>query len=257
LADLFLPVFLALFVLILSFPTEVWGDWQTDQALKKLRNNPELLIIGVTGSYGKSLVKDTIAQVLSVKYKVIKTHGADNTLVGISSTILKHFESDTEVFVAEMSAYKRGEIAALCRYIRPTIGVLTGINNQYKTLFKTQENINRTNFELVESLPKKGFCIYNGNDKHTSQLYKQSKKQKIIYTTELAKHFVPVPDIKAFHITPKSKRTSFNVQLRDTSYMNFTVPSTLNIEYVLPAIYIAYYLGMTEQEIKKGLSRIK
>jgi UDP-N-acetylmuramoyl-tripeptide--D-alanyl-D-alanine ligase len=257
LTDLLLPIILALFVLVLSFPTEVWGDWQTDLALKKLRKNPDLLIIGVTGSYGKSLVKDTIAQVLSIKYKVIKTHGADNTLVGISSTILKHLESDTEVFVAEMSAYKRGEIAALCRYIHPKIGVLTGINNQYRTLFKTQENINKTNFELVESLPKKGFCIFNGNDKHTAQLYKQSKKQKIIYTTELSKHFVPIPDIKAFHITHKAKRTSFNVRLRDTSYINLAIPSTLAIDCVLPAIYIAYHLGMTEHEIKKGLSQIK
>jgi UDP-N-acetylmuramoyl-tripeptide--D-alanyl-D-alanine ligase len=257
LADILLPLLLALFVLILSFPTEVWGDWQTDMALKKLRKNPDLLIVGVTGSYGKSLVKDSIAQVLSIKYKVIKTHGADNTLVGISSTILKHLESDTEVFVAEMSAYKRGEVAALCRYIRPTIGVLTGINNQYRTLFKTQENINKTNFELVESLPKKGFCIFNGNDKHTSQLYKASKKQKIIYATELAKHFVPVPDIKAFHISHKSKRQSFNVQLRDTSYMNLVIPASIAIEYVLPAIYIAYYLGMTETEVKKGLSQLK
>jgi UDP-N-acetylmuramoyl-tripeptide--D-alanyl-D-alanine ligase len=256
LTDLLLPVIVALFVLILSFPTEVWGDWQTDLALKKLRKNPDLLIIGVTGSYGKSLVKDTIAQVLNIKYKVIKTHGADNTLVGISSTILKHLDSDTEVFVAEMSAYKRGEIAGLCRYIRPKIGVLTGINNQYRMLFKTQDNINKTNFELVESLPKKGFCIFNGNDKYTSQLYKQSKKQKIIYTTELAKHFVPVPDIKAFHITNKAKKVTFNVQLRDTSYMNLMIPSTLNIEYVLPAIYIAYHLGMTENEIKKGLLKI-
>lgn len=257
LADLSIPILVALFVLILSFPTEVWGDWQTEQALQKLRKNPDILIIGVTGSYGKSLVKDMIAHVLSIKYKVIKTHGADNTLVGISSTILKHLESDTEVFVAEMSAYKRGEIAALCKYIRPKIGVLTGINNQYKTLFKTQESINKTNYELVESLPKKGFCIFNGNNKHTSDLYKKSKKQKIIYATELSKHFVPIPDIKAFHITHKPKRVSFNVQFLDTSYMNLSIPSSISIEYVLPAIYIAYSLGMTEAEIKKAISQLK
>jgi UDP-N-acetylmuramoyl-tripeptide--D-alanyl-D-alanine ligase len=256
LADLSLPVLVALFVLILSFPTEVWGDWQTDQALKKLRKNPDLLIIGVTGSYGKSLVKDAIAQVLGVKYKVIKTHGADNTLVGISSTILKHLESDTDIFVAEMSAYKIGEIAALCRYIRPKIGVLTGINNQYRTLFKSQENINRTNYELVESLPKKGLCLFNGNNNNTSQLYKKSKKQKVIYATELSKHFVPIPDIKAFHITHKPKRSIFNVQLRDTSYINLSIRSGLNIEYVLPAIYIAYSLGMSEAEIKKAVAQL-
>lgn len=255
--DFLLPFIVGFFVLVLSVPSEVFGDWQTDQALRKLRNNPDLLIIGVTGSYGKSVVKDTIARVLSLKYKVIKTHGADNTLVGISSTILKHLESDTEVFVAEMSAYKKGEIAALCRYIRPKIGVLTGINNHYKDLFKTQDNINKTNYELVESLPRKGFCVFNGNNKYTYQLFKISKKQKVIYSTELAKHFVPNPDIKAFHITHKSKRIIFNVQFRETSFINLSIRSSLHVEYVLPAIYIAYHLGMSESEIKKAVSQLR
>jgi UDP-N-acetylmuramoyl-tripeptide--D-alanyl-D-alanine ligase len=228
-----------------------------DQALKKLRNNPDILIIGVTGSYGKSVVKDTIAQVLSLKYKVIKTHDADNTLTGIATTIIKHLESDTEVFVAELSAYKKGEIATLCKYVRPKIGVLTGINNHYRGLFKTLDNINKTNFELVESLPKKGFCIFNGNNKYTAQLYKKSKKQKVLCATELSKHFVPNPDIKAFHITHKSKQITFNVQFRDKAYMNLSVHGGLNLEYILPAIYIAYSLGMTEAEIKKALSQLK
>lgn len=256
LLDLFIPLIVGLYVLMLSFPSEVFGDWQTEQALKKLRNHKDLLIIGVTGSYGKSIVKDTIAQVLSLKYKVIKTHGDDNTLVGISSTILKHLESDTEVFVAEMSAYKKGEIAALCRYIRPKVGVLTGINNQFKDLFKTQENINKTNYELVESLPKKGYCLFNGNNKYTAQLYKNSKKQKVLYATELSKHFVPNPDIKAFHISHKTKRITFNVQLPDTKFINMSVPAGVQLEYILPAIYIAYALGMSEAEIKKALTHL-
>jgi UDP-N-acetylmuramoyl-tripeptide--D-alanyl-D-alanine ligase len=257
LIDFLLSFIIAFFVLVVSVPSEVFGDWQTDQALRKLRNNPQLLIIGVTGSYGKSTVKDIIAQVLSLKFKVIKTHGFDNTLAGMSSTILKHLESDTEIFVAEMSAYKRGEIAALCRYIRPKIGVLTGINNQYKDLFKTQENIIKTNYELVESLPNKGFCIFNGNNKYTAQLYKTSKKQKVIFATELSKHFVPNPDIKAFYITHKAKKITFNVQLRDTSLLNLSIRAGLNIEYILPAIYIGHHLGMSESEIKKALSQLK
>ena len=189
-----------------------------------------------------------------IKYKVIKTHGADNTLTGISSTINKHLESDTEIFVAEMSAYKMGEIAALCRYIRPKIGVLTGINSQFKNLFKTQENINKTNYELVQSLPKKGKCIFNGNNKYTAGLYKKSKSIKVLYATELSKHFVPNPDIKAFHITHKPKRIIFNVQLRETSLMNLSINAALNVEYIMPAIYIAYSLGMSEAEIKKAVS---
>ncbi len=255
--DSLVPFIIGFFVLVLSVPSEVFGDWRTEQALKKLRNNPDLLIIGVTGSYGKSIVKDIIAQVLSLKFKVMKTHGSDNTLVGISSTILKHLESDTEVFVTEMSAYKKGEIAALCRYVRPTIGVLTGINNQYKNLFKTQENITKTNFELVESLPKKGFCVFNGNNKYTAQLYKASKKQKVIYSTELSKHFVPNPDIKAFQITQKAKKVTFNIQFRDTSFQNISLRAGLNVEYVLPAIYIGYHLGMSENEIKKAVGQLK
>lgn len=256
LIDFLISFIVGLYVFLFSFPIELYGDWQIERAMKKLRSNRDLLIIGVTGSYGKSIVKDTIAHVLEFKYKVIKTKDADNTLVGISETILRNLESDTEIFVAEMSAYKRGEIAALCRYVRPKIGVLTGINNHYLPVFRTMDNLKKTNFELVESLPKTGFCVFNGNNKYTTELYSRSKKQKVIYSTKDTHKYVPQDAIMASNILHKGKRLSFDIQINDT-YMHFTLNTHQTLESLLPAIYLANYLGMSELEIKKALAGLK
>ncbi len=257
--DLFLGFIVAFFVFLLSFPTELYADIQIEKALKKIRSYRNLIVIGVTGSYGKSITKEFIAYVLSEKFKVVKTHGYDNTAIGIAHTINQRLEADAEVFVVEMSAYKRGEIAGLCNFVRPKIRVLTAINNQHLTLFRTFENIKKTNYELLESLPKNGLAIINGDNRHSFDLAQKTKKEKILYKySPNTKRIVGAKDgeIIAFNLRHRSRYTSFDIQTRAT-VMHFTIHAHHQIENLLPGIYIAHILGVKEKDIKKILASFK
>ena len=258
--DLAIPFTVALFVLLLSFPAEVYSDWQLGKALKKLRSHKKLLVIGVTGSVGKSQTKDYIYQILEKKFQTIRTHGHDNTAQGISETILKKLTTDTKIFVCEMSAYQRGEIKSLTQFIRPKIGVLTGVNTHYLSLFKSLDNLLKTNYELVESLPKDGVCLFNGSNKFTYTLFKKSKKHKVLFGAASTKRVTSFErdnfDIVAFNVVHKGRSLSFDLILKKKTFHLVTHVKN-HVEYLLPAIWIADYLGMSESEIKKAVSALR
>ena len=255
--DLITPLVIGFFAVILLFPIEIYEDWQIEKAGRMIRAHPNLKVIAVTGSIGKSLTKDYIAAILRNKFNVIKTDGKNNTLIGVSRTILKKMEDDTQIFVAEISAYKPGEIRMLCELIQPQIGVLTAINNQHVSLFKSLEKIMKTNFELVEALPKNSLCLFNGSNKNTLSLYKKSKKTKILYhwLNNLPANYNPVKEIAAFAVSHKHKKTVFTVRLNNKD-LSLTLPSN-HIDQLLPALYLANNLGMTEREIKRAVALLK
>lgn len=256
--DLVTPFVVAFYVLLFAFPIEIYSDWQIEKAVRKIRSHPNLLVIAVTGSVGKSLTKDYIAKLLKRKYKVIKTDGKNNTAIGVSRTILQKLENNTQIFVAEISAYQPGEIGMLCKFIRPKIGVLTAINSHYVTLFKNLENITKTNYELVSSLPTDGFCLYNGDNKNTYSLYKKSRKGKVLYRTTKNNGVASAGqrEIMAYQITHKTKRTTFSVRLKRRK-VDFVLQTPQHIDQLLPAIYIASHLGMSDQEIRREVALLK
>jgi UDP-N-acetylmuramoyl-tripeptide--D-alanyl-D-alanine ligase len=128
-----------------------------------------LLVIGITGSFGKTSTKEILAHILATKYKVAKTPGTNNTLIGVALTVWQ-LPLAAEILVAEMGAYKIGEIAAICRLLRPRIGVLTGINEQHLRLFGSLANTIRAKSELLAALPKNGLAVVNGVNRWTKKL---------------------------------------------------------------------------------------
>ena len=135
------------------------------KAAKRTRTScKKLLVIGVTGSYGKTSTKEYLAAILSEKFNVLKTREHQNSEVGISECILNELNDRHEIFVVEMGAYNRGGIKLLCDIVQPKIGVLTGINEQHMATFGSQENIIKAKYELIESLPNDGAAFFNGDN---------------------------------------------------------------------------------------------
>ena len=122
----------------------------------KIRRMKDLTIIGITGSYGKTTTKETIAHLLMHKYKTFKTEGNYNTLLGVAKTIIGNLKSEHEVFVCEMAAYHPGDIKIISDLIKPKIGIITAIGPMHLERFGTEENILKTKIELIESLPGGG-----------------------------------------------------------------------------------------------------
>ncbi|MCH8741941.1 hypothetical protein IH779_03515, partial [Patescibacteria group bacterium] len=161
--DVFTP-FLASVIILIFQPLAVFIKNQTiKKAKEKMKNTKNLLIIGITGSYGKSSTKEFLYTILSEKFKTLRTKANQNSEAGISQCILNDLKPEHEIFIVEMGAYGKGGIKLLCDIVKPKMGMLTGINEQHLSLFGSQENIKKTKYELIESLPKNGLAVFNGD----------------------------------------------------------------------------------------------
>ncbi len=133
------------------------------QAQRRLRTVSPL-VIGITGSYGKTSTKYVLDRLLADHRKVLKTPLSYNTLMGVCRAINENLDDDGQVLIAEMGAYRRGDIRELCEFVHPTIGILTAIGPQHLERFKTIDNVQATKYELIEALPTSGVAIFNNDD---------------------------------------------------------------------------------------------
>lgn len=145
-----------LFTPLILGPFEKIAIWTTiRRARKKLQNTAFKEIIGITGSYGKTTTKEAIAHVLGAKFRVHKTPENTNTILGIARWALSKSDfQNGDILIVEMGAYRRGDIAAICRMAWPTVGVLTGLNEAHLERFGLLENTFWTKGELVDALSK-------------------------------------------------------------------------------------------------------
>lgn len=139
----------------------------TERALGDLaawyRDRFPIPFIGVTGSVGKTTVKDMLAAVLGVKYKVLKTEGNHNNNVGLPLTLLD-LDSSHQIAVLEMGMDKFGEIDYLAGIVRPDVGVITNIGDAHIERLGSRENILKAKCELLPHIKADGVVILNGDD---------------------------------------------------------------------------------------------
>ncbi|MBI2051684.1 hypothetical protein HYT33_02890, partial [Candidatus Roizmanbacteria bacterium] len=147
--------FTALLVLATAIPARIRRK-QIIQKADKLVKKSNAVFIGITGSYGKTTTKEFLAHILSAKYRVGKTEANLNTDIGIAISVLKNLKPDTQFFVAEIGAYKKGEIAKACKIIKPKFAIITAIGNQHLDLFGSKKNLILAKKELLDVLPKEG-----------------------------------------------------------------------------------------------------
>lgn len=254
--DRLIPFIVAFFVFLFYLPTEMYRDWKIDKAIQKVASYKKMLVIGVTGSYGKSSTKEYISQILEKKFKVLKTKGTNNTPIGIANTILSGLKKGTEIFVVEMGAYKIGEIAQMCKIVHPKIGVLTAVNEQHLSLFGSMKNTMRAKYELMESLPDGGLGLFNANNKNSFSLYQKYDRDKILYKIPDSgrKDQDSKADIYATNIHVKKTSIEFDVII-GKKIIHLTAPfiGIHNVENLLPAIFIAEHLGMPVSEIQNAV----
>lgn len=180
-AYLVIPLTVTFAVFLLKPLTDLVIDAIILLAKLKMKLMPKSLkVIGVTGSYGKTSTKEILAHLLAAKHQVCKTQGTDNTAIGVAKTVLKNLKKSHQFFVVEMGAYKQGEIKQICKIVKPSIAVLTGITQQHLGLFGSLEKIIKTKYELIEALPQDGLAVFNGDDQRVLSLAKKTKHSKTI-----------------------------------------------------------------------------
>ena len=252
----YLNAFVVFIAKVINTPIEkcVYLHFKT-MAQSKLRNMNNLKIIGITGSYGKTSSKRILADILNIKYNALPTPRNLNTYNGLIMTVNNYMDKFTEIFIAEMGAYVKGEIAGLCRLIKPKYGILTTIGTAHMETFGSQENIQKGKFELIESLPSDGFGILNGDDP-LQVSYKLKNKVRIIWIGVDNKDV----DVHASNIKCSSKGTSFDVKFKGDS-KKYRFETRLlgqhNVHNILAAIACGREFGIEIDDLIKAVAGVR
>jgi UDP-N-acetylmuramoyl-tripeptide--D-alanyl-D-alanine ligase len=128
-------------------------------------------VVGITGSVGKTSVKDLLASVTSQRLATAASHRSFNNELGVPLTLL-NAPAGTEVAVVEMGARGMGHIALLCRIAAPTVGVVTRVAAVHTALFGTIDEVARAKSELVRALPSTGTAVLNAGDERVAAMAK-------------------------------------------------------------------------------------
>jgi UDP-N-acetylmuramoyl-tripeptide--D-alanyl-D-alanine ligase len=165
-------------------PVVVVGD--TGRALMDLaadeRARLRAAVLAITGSTGKTSVKDLTAAVLSPRYRVTASPRSFNTEVGVPLTLLAASE-DTEVVVCEMGSRGRGHIALLTRVARPLVGVVTNVGPAHLEMFGSLRGVADAKAELVEALPEEGTAVLNADDPVVRDFAQRTAARTLLYGT--------------------------------------------------------------------------
>ena len=122
-----------------------------DEARAKLDEvNP--VVIGITGSYGKTSVKHILGHILKLSAPTLMTPGSVNTIMGITRIIREQLQPNHKYFIVEMGAYGEGSIAALCDLTPPNMGIITSIGHAHYERFKSLEAVVKAKYELAEAV---------------------------------------------------------------------------------------------------------
>jgi UDP-N-acetylmuramoyl-tripeptide--D-alanyl-D-alanine ligase len=244
---------IALFGAIATIPLSVLLKKRiVAQAKEKRENHKSMTVIGITGSYGKTSVKEFMYAVLRTHFTVLKTREHVNTEIGVAKTVVENLTSDIDVFIVEMGAYKKGEIKAISEIVKPTIGVITAVNEQHVSLFGSINAIVNTKAELVFSLPKNGFAVLNKDNMYTRKIAKKLQRKTYLYSMEDDAQIV----LKYKEI--KNGITFFTVSLLNKSISFKTkLVGTHNVQNLLPVILIAVKIGVPVSKIQKAIAGLK
>lgn len=137
--------------------------------------------IAVTGSNGKSTVKELISFLLSKRYKVVKAKESYNNDIGVPLTIFQ-LEKDTQFLVLEMEMNQFGGIKALCEIAQPEIGIITNIGDTHLEFLKDRKGVAKEKGELLEYLNPKGIAILNDDDQLIKEMSKKFSLKKIFFS---------------------------------------------------------------------------
>ena len=260
--DTLTPLIVSVIILFFQPLTILWKKLIIKKAKQKRSTFKSLLVIGITGSYGKSSTKEFLATILTEKFNVLKTKEHQNTEIGVSQCILNELKSEHEIFIVEMGAYKKGEIKTLCQITQPKIGIITGINEQHLALFGSMENLLSAEGgkELIDSLPEDGLVIFNGNNQHCFKTYQETKIKKKICSSKPfpERQNLITPDILAKEIKLEKEFISFKIFSNDnqSAEVRVNLVGGQNVENLLLAICCAKGLGMNLAEISQACQKI-
>lgn len=220
-----------------------------NKIIKKAKNEisqfKNLRVIAITGSYGKTTTKEILSTILWESFKVLPTQGTKNTPLWISRLILNELNESHEVFIVEMWAYEKWDIAELCDIVWPDISILTGITLQHLERFRSLDNIIDAKFEILQALWENDFAVVDT----TTQWVQKWLKEKHL----AVKNIIQVQDNIPYEYKENLGGTCFTIDGKqiETKLLAKYIGQTLAICYE-----ISKYLWQDIGSFQKWVSKI-
>ena len=225
-----------------------------NDAKRILEQHRNLIIIGITGSYGKTSTKHYLHRILSEKYNVLMTPGSYNTTLGVIRTVRESLKPYHDIFIVEMGAKQPGDIKEICDLVHPTIGILTSVGEQHLESFKTIENVQKTKFELIDSLGLEGLAVLNHDFEYVAS--------KEVTNTSNVKYYSASDssvDYYLDNINYSNLGTSFSIDGKEQLSVDFftQIVGSHNLSNILASTIVARELGVGDNLIKYAVSHIE
>lgn len=224
----------------------------TENALKDLakwyRKQFTLPVVGITGSCGKTTVKEMISQILEQVGPTLKTKGNHNNEIGLPLTILS-LKPQHQFAVIEMGARHIGDIRILSEIAQPTLSVVTLVAPAHIEIFGTIDNIAQTKGEIYHGIPKTGFAIVNRDEPYSDYFIRSCVDAKLVTFSLSSGADYFATDIK---LLPQSTEFVLHTPFGVTNIF-LPIPGMHNISNALAAASLAGSLGINLDKIRTGL----
>lgn len=228
----------------------------SEDALKKLaayyRQSLDIKVVGITGSVGKTSTKEMIASVVSQKYNVHKTAGNFNNEIGLPLTIFG-IRAEHEVAILEMGISDFDEMHRLSSIANPDVCVITNVGLCHLENLGDRDGVLRAKTECFEHMRAGGLAVLNGDDDKLCTKRKVNGRDTVFYGLEGTNHIYATEvtnlGFEGMEAVVHTSVGNFKV--------NITIPGEHNVYNALAATAVGLELGLTLDEIKKGIEEAK
>ena len=244
-----------LFAAMLMTPVEkhINAGFRKD-AMHRLASMPDLTVIGITGSFGKTSTKHYLHRILSEKYDTLMTPGSFNTPMGVIRTVREQLKPYHSIFICEMGAKQKGDIKEICDIVHPRYGIITAVGPMHLETFHSIDNVQSTKFELADALPADGLVVVNNDFEYCANRPVDNTgcvRYAVVNTGDadfVARDIVYTPDGTDFTVAgPDGLELRLHTQLI----------GECNISNLLAAVIMALRLGVEPERIKYAVSQIE
>lgn len=240
------------------------------------------LVVGITGSYGKTTTKFCVGAVLAADRATLLTPESYNSFLGVIRTINEHLEPRHRAFVVEMGMFRRGDVAELCDLVHPTVGVITAIGPMHLERLGSIEQIAAAKGELLDALAPDGHFVTNADDPRCLELAERATVPVTLFgihdptsAVAAASHTARTPPSKPNQFPQKTAhaqvlardirladgRTHFDLHLDGPDSPPIAVSAGLlgrhNVSNLLAAAAVGRVLDVDPARIAEGLSRVE
>ena len=226
-----------------------------DEAASILASMPQLKIVGITGSYGKTSTKHYLQRILQEHFATTMTPGSFNTTMGVIRTVREYLRPYDEVFIVEMGAKQPGDIKEICDLVHPDMGIITAVGEQHLESFKTIERVQSTKFELADAIPADGMVVVNNDFPYVAN--------RPVDNTTCVRYAVATPDGADFvakDIVYSPTGTDFIIEgktLDQPLKLHTRLVGECNVSNLLAAVIVALRLGVPADKIRYAVEQIE